>query len=319
MSSTSSKSFKLIKDGSFDSLKSKNAYIDSLYNKAPFLLHAPDDKLENSLVIAEGNNVYFNNINDELFVNSSGGGGGGNPGQVLYVRQNGNDMTGDGSEGNPYATIVHTMTSITDSSWEKRYMIDIGPGNWNENINWKAWVFSRGNIVQATRVTGSVDVNDPSWSIAGSHSDARAGAQDVSFTGNINLDWSLNPISPNTSYGKFYFWNCNINNTLNGTGIHPVNQIIISGGFTFGGANISGLAMTTIGISGQAGNIILNSTPTLCSYTGFGGASLGGLVLNYTSGNNLIATLLNQSMGSVSLTGSQASLSATNSYCLYNP
>src|SRR5271168_2791577 len=65
--------------------------------------------------------------------------------QIVFVSITGNDITGNGSFNAPYATTEHAMTTITDALWEKRYVIEVGPGNYTDNITWKAWVYVNGS------------------------------------------------------------------------------------------------------------------------------------------------------------------------------
>ena len=269
-------------------------------------------------IVNDGNFSHLNVVNENaanIVVSNSltapGIGGGGplpSSMQIVYVREGGNDVTGNGTLSAPFATISHAFSTITDALWEKRYMIDLGPGNWSENFTWKAWVFIRGSTVLATRLTGLININDPSWAVPGSHSDERAGAQDINFSGTVTLDFA----SVGSSYGKFYFWGCNMNNTLVVTGMNPINQCIVEGGFWFGGITATACAVTWIGVSGQGGTVTLLSSSTACSFVGFGGGTVGNLTLTYTSGVIPSATLIDcPILGSVTVTG--ASLSATNS------
>jgi hypothetical protein len=237
-------------------------------------------------------------------------GGSASSNQMVYVRKGGSDVTGDGTLSAPYLTITHAMSTITDALWEKRYLIDVGPGNWADNFSWKAWVFMKGAFVQNTRLTGVIDINDPSWAVPGTHSDERSGAQDVSFTGTMTLDYA----GISSSYGKFYYFNCNMNNTLVINGFNPINQCIVEGGFWFGGITSVGCAITWNGVSGQGGTITLNSSPTASSFTGFGGGTVGNLAVNFTTGIAPVATLIDcPILGSLTISGSGASVDATNS------
>jgi hypothetical protein len=230
--------------------------------------------------------------------------------QIVYVRQGGNDVTGNGTISAPYATITHAMSTITDALWEKRYMIDLGPGNWSDSFSWKAWVFIRGSTVLATRLTGTIDINDPSWAVPGSHSDERAGGQDLNFSGTMTLNYT----AVSSSYGKFYYWNCNMNNTLVITGFNPINQCIVEGGLWFGGITATGVNILWNGVSGQGGTIALNSSPTACQFTGFGGGTVGNLSVTWTSNLAPIVTLIDcPVLGTLTITGTGATVSATNS------
>lgn len=103
----------------------------------------------------------------------SGGGGGGslNPtiSQNVYVAQLGNDVTGNGTLGNPYATISHAITTITDASSSKYYTINISNGIYNEgSITIIPYIWIKGEeasntILQNTNLYLSVDfsIGDP--------------------------------------------------------------------------------------------------------------------------------------------------------------
>jgi len=246
------------------------------------------------------------------FLPSSGGGGGPSASatQIVYVRGGGSNITGDGTITKPYASITYAMSTITDALWEKRYMIDLGPGNWADNFSWKAWVFIRGSTTLATRLTGTIDINDPSWAVAGSHSDERSGGLNLNFSGTMTLDFA----AVSSLYGKFYFWQCNMNNLLLITGFHPVNQVIAENGFWFSGITVSGCNVTFNAVDGQGGTVTMNSSPTASAFTAYGGGQLGNLVVNYVSDLAPVTTLIDSPvLGNITLSGAGVVLSATNS------
>lgn len=262
-----------------------------------------------STVPTNGQTLVYNSGLNEWAPGSSGGGG---PSayttQLIYVRKGGNDISGNGTITAPYATITYAMSTITDALWEKRYVIDLGPGNWSDNFSWKAWVFIRGSTVLATRLTGSININDLSWAFPGSHSDERSGAQNLNFSGTMTLDFSFS----NSQYGKFYYWNCNMNNNLVITGVNPINQCIVEGGFWFGGITASGVAITWNGVSGQGGTVALTSSSIACSFTAFGGGTVGNLSITTVSGLPPTSTLIDcPILGSLTLSGAGSQLSAT--------
>ncbi len=70
-------------------------------------------------------------------------GGGGPPfttTQALWVAPWGSDTTGDGSEDNPFLTIAHAQSVVTDASPTKFYNIMLYPGTFTENVAFKAFV-----------------------------------------------------------------------------------------------------------------------------------------------------------------------------------
>lgn len=230
--------------------------------------------------------------------------------QMLYVQKSGSDITGDGTIGNPYLTIAFAMTTITDSSTNKRYVMNVGPGTFSDNFSWVAWVFMVGASQIATRLTGNIDINNPTWGIPGPTFDERAGATDIQFSGTITLDFTLQ----SSQYGKFYFWNCNVNNTLNITAQGPINQVICQDGLWFGGVSTNGGQLVFNAIMGQAGNIILTTSPTTLVFSAFCGALNGNLIMNDVGGVTATAYLFDfPILGNITLNGANVSLFATNS------
>lgn len=230
--------------------------------------------------------------------------------QIVYVENGGNDSTGDGTIIKPYATISYALGTITDSAYEKRYLIIVGPGIWTENIHTKAWVYFTAGTNGSTRFTGTVDINDPSWAIPGSHSDERGGFQNITFTGLVDIDFTI----PQSLYGKMYFWNCNFNQRLSMIGYHPVNQISAFGGQWFNGIANSGVNFTISSIELFSGDIMLTSnTAAATIFGGFNGASQGNLVITYTTGPGIDAELYDFYVNGINAIGSSVTISATSS------
>jgi hypothetical protein len=230
--------------------------------------------------------------------------------QIVYVNAGGNDTTGNGTETSPYATITYAMSTITDALWEKRYVIMLGPGNWADSFAWKAWVTIIGGDATSTRLTGTITINDPSWAVPGTHSDERASAQDLAFTGTITLDYTA-PASP---YGKFYFYNCTVNNTVVVTAQSPVNQMSAFGGFWFGGVTVVGGNVSIVGAVNEGGAYAINSCSTTGQLALVGGVNYGNLAAAYTTGVGVTLSVYDcPQLGTVSVSGAQATLAATNS------
>ena len=101
--------------------------------------------------------------------------------QMVYVSQGGNDISGDGTIINPYATIPKAMASIVDASPTKRYSMILGPGNYNESFSLKANVIVIGVdpiLVRIGTERSSIDIDDPTWSVSG---DNRSGFKKVTL------------------------------------------------------------------------------------------------------------------------------------------
>ena len=75
--------------------------------------------------------------------------------QYVYASaQTGSDTTGNGSAINPYATVTHTLGTISDNSAAKPYTI-IATGVFAESIALKPWVNIQGYGYYATSFTGA--------------------------------------------------------------------------------------------------------------------------------------------------------------------
>lgn len=214
--------------------------------------------------------------------------------QDYYVSKGGSDTSGNGSIGYPYLTIAKAMSMITDSSVTKRYVITVGPGDYNENIVLKANVFVKGSGPISTRLTGTtLSINDATWNVAGD--DNRSGFMDMSV--NPTCTWDFNAQTNNTA-GKLYFfnirtsgaWTATANNSSSG-----INQLImhdsqIFGAITSTGCNtsiqdstIQGVTMTVLSgtVAGQG-----NAGMTIA-----GGSTTGNLVATWTSNGTVSMTL----------------------------
>ena len=139
--------------------------------------------------------------------------------QILQVNKGGNDTTGDGSDENPYLTIGHAMSLITDATSSKRYEILVGPGTYSENVSMKANVFIQGVAPIITRIS-SVDVNDPTWTV---NDDNRSGLKSLQVLDTTTLDF----VSVQSAQGKFYIFQCRLSGDLDYTACNSVNQLLL--------------------------------------------------------------------------------------------
>jgi hypothetical protein len=60
--------------------------------------------------------------------------------ETVFVAKNGNDATGDGTEGKPYLTVAQAVSTIGDASAAKRYLVILGSGDYADPFTLKAWV-----------------------------------------------------------------------------------------------------------------------------------------------------------------------------------
>jgi hypothetical protein len=82
-------------------------------------------------------------ISDEVDTLAAGGGLT-PPAQTRFVAVNGNDVTGTGSQAAPFLTIAKAMTSITDATSAKPYLVSVGPGVFPTAFTLKPGTYVRG-------------------------------------------------------------------------------------------------------------------------------------------------------------------------------
>jgi len=61
--------------------------------------------------------------------------------------------------GKTFSTITAALNSITDASQKKQYVVQIGPGTYNEVVVCKPWVFLSGAEVSQTHITAPASQN----------------------------------------------------------------------------------------------------------------------------------------------------------------
>lgn len=288
------------------------------------------DNFRNKTLTSLSNNISANNVTsggtvypisgtpsvgDTLKLTAPGvlswGPGGGSaplPTQVVYVRVGGNDGTGNGTLDAPFLTISHAMSTITDATYDKRYIIDVGPGEHSDSFAIRAWVFLIGAGVLAARLNGNITINDASWAIGGVHSDVRAGIKNCSLRGTVAINFGLGATSP---YGKFYFWGCWVNNLVTFTGVSNINQVIIEEGLWFQGIDIVSTVVSTNGWLNQGGIVTLRSGSNPGVIACQGGSNLGALTLLNTGGAAPTSTLLSCPTVGVITADSGTTLAAT--------
>jgi len=183
---------------------------------------------------------------------------------MMWVDVCGDDTNGDGTVLHPFKTIAHAVSEITDSSYTKRYIVYIGPGEYVEDIKLPAWVFLRGCNPNTSRINGNLTIDHASWTLSGPMNDTRGGVDGVLFGGLVTIDFSIR----DSRYGKFYIANCWCNNVVAITGCSAQNQLHIDDGMFFDGFNITGVNCTFNGTSTQGGTVSVIARadyPTLLS------------------------------------------------------
>lgn len=105
----------------------------------------------------------------------------------VFVAQNGNDVTGDGSASKPFASIEAAMASISAATPTNRYAIKLAAGSYTEAVPvlLKPDVFIVGDGWQNTTVTAEAISLDPSF---GAEPDAFSGLYGIRVEGPVVID-----------------------------------------------------------------------------------------------------------------------------------
>ena len=131
-----------------------------------------DVERDTDLTSVPKGSLIFNTDSDELQVNVSSGwisvvdSLNSSPEQNVYVSNDGNDLTGNGTIAFPYQTIEFALTQITDASQTKPYTIKVVTGQYFEtNLLLKPYVNLDGGNSQV-QVSGSIAL-DSSYTAGG--------------------------------------------------------------------------------------------------------------------------------------------------------
>lgn len=110
---------------------------------------------------------------------------------VVYVSKAGNDTTGTGTSDAPFLTINAALTSITTASATNKFVINIGPGQFDEvgNIVLKPWVFLNGSGRLSTKISSTL--NTITVSSAFNTGTIEYGLKNLSITGTTTISVDL--------------------------------------------------------------------------------------------------------------------------------
>jgi len=93
----------------------------------------------------------------------SGGSGGVDIEHLICVAKNGNDLTASGTQGDPYLTVKHALSTTSGSSDTCKYIIEVSPGNYIENnplfMNPFTCIKGMGGFFSTKIVAGNVNEN----------------------------------------------------------------------------------------------------------------------------------------------------------------
>lgn len=124
---------------------------------------------------------------EAMYRPDQGGGAGAElpPVQLRYVATTGNDVSGNGSFAQPFATVSHALTTITDATALKPYVVFVSPGAFTDDIPLKSDISIKG-VDPSDRPTFS-----GALSISGGYTAGNpTGIADCIFTAAQTLDFS---------------------------------------------------------------------------------------------------------------------------------
>lgn len=183
------------------------------------------EKAKRRLIVAIAREQEAQEIIDAIESDSGGGGGTDilpSANQMVYVNGlAGNDTTGDGSYNKPFASVIKAMTTITDATQTKPYVISLQAGRQIEtgDLLIKPYVFIVGAMQRATYLR----VNGGSIKPHSSHSSGSSwvGLKNLYLGGSTVINWDLQAIGGN---------NC----------IMVIEDCTVTGAFTYKGRNAGG-------------------------------------------------------------------------------
>lgn len=195
--------------------------------------------------------------------------------QTKIVSRGGNDVSGDGTFTKPFATIAAALTSITDASPTKRYIIKVESGAYTEGtIALKPNVFIVGDMKEAVRITASSFTLDAGFSGTGDH---RSGLARVIINNAVNFDWN----AVTSQAGKIYCSEVSFSSTINLNGYNNATaQAQFNDCLMFGAMTISGINVGVFKDNFVFNNITLNQHTSLPSIINIDGGTCDTLRFN---------------------------------------
>lgn len=204
--------------------------------------------------------------------------------QIVYVSKGGSDAAGNGSEERPFLTIQAAMSSITDSSTTKRYIVLVGPGDWNDPFVLKVWTSVVGlDSALSTRInTASVTLD----SAFGTPTNQRSAFVDIRFNQPLSLTF------PAGSQGKVYFEDCAFNKdvTISNLSTSPNVQSQLINCYLYANFTVSGLTFMVSESSFEGANAFSVSggaAPT--AVTIYGSGSDGTMSVVWAAGQQPVS------------------------------
>jgi hypothetical protein len=216
--------------------------------------------------------------------------------QIVFVNKGGNDVTGDGTAAQPFLTIGAAMDFIVDADKPKRYAILVGPGQYDDPIVVKPWIWVVATAINTTLINGAITLSTLWNPMPPFATDVRGGWSGVVFLNAFTYDY--NAVASNE--GKVDFFNCAFDGPPNFIAFSSINQYTFNACRFFAGFSQTGGQSSLGGCFMQNGSpIVLTSkndgSNTFTNMEAFGGGTDGSISATYTPGpgNRQMQIILN--------------------------
>jgi hypothetical protein len=179
--------------------------------------------------------------------------------QTRYVTKGGDDVAGDGSLSKPFATIKAAMTSITDASPTKRYVISVAAGAYSETaLTLKPNVFVVGASRDSVRITNSTTILLDATFSGNSGVDNRSGFSQCMILSACDFNWN----TVTSAAGKLYFYEVSFSSTINLYGYNSqIAQAQFDSCLVFGAMTVSGINVGVYTNNVNYGTITMTQHP----------------------------------------------------------
>ncbi len=235
--------------------------------------------------------------------------------QTVWVRKDGSDTNGNGSDNNPYLTIAKALTSITDAAPAKPYTIMVGAGSYDESsLALKGNVYLVGcggpeELSCRVGVTGNMVTLDSTYAAVNG---SRSGIKNIGFKGTTGLNADISALSsPNNTI--LVLNNCSFNGsvtfksgasgdgfewfgglclgTLNISGgtTGSLHDLIIIGAVTFADCSASQFQSVMLSCTLSAGMTLTGSNSGKSSYVQLFGCSISDITMTQGAGTTVTA------------------------------
>lgn len=148
--------------------------------------------------------------------------------------------------GATFSTITDALNSITDASMKKQYLVQVGPGTYNEVVNCKPWVFIMGAGQGATIVTAPAVQDFANKGVVRGASNSAVQNMTITVTGQSWGDWAIGVICETQQ--NFDLENCDVQVLAAGAGVNMIG-IAVDYTATAGGSQVH-IAYSSISAGG---------------------------------------------------------------------